>query len=109
MMNSMNIRNVAKCFAIWSVVLVVMAVGGCASAPPAASSSANGNAMTASQSAAPHAECLVCKYDADLACVDVTVSKETPLAIYDGKTYYFCSESCCKKFEKDPAKYVNQK
>ena len=110
-MNWMNVRNAAKYFAAWSMVFAVTMAGGCASqpAPPAASSSANGSAMTASQSAAPHAECLVCKYDADLACVDVTVSKETPAYIYEGKTYYFCSKSCCKKFEKDPAKYVNQK
>ncbi len=65
--------------------------------------------MTAGQAAAPHAECLVCKYDADLACVDVAVEKETPTYTYAGKTYYFCSKACCKKFEKDPAKYVNQK
>ena len=108
MLNWMNIRNAAKCFAAWSMVLAVTVAGGCAS-QPASSSSVNGRAMTASQSAAPHAECLVCKYDADLACVDVTVSKETPSYIYDGKTYYFCSKSCCKKFEKDPAKYISQK
>ena len=25
---------------------------------------------------------------------------------YKGKTYYFCSEDCKKKFDKEPAKYV---
>ena len=25
---------------------------------------------------------------------------------YDGKTYYFCSESCKEEFESDPEEYV---
>jgi len=25
---------------------------------------------------------------------------------YKGKTYYFCSDDCKKKFDKEPAKYV---
>jgi P-type Cu+ transporter len=25
---------------------------------------------------------------------------------YKGKTYYFCSESCARRFEEAPAKYV---
>lgn len=25
---------------------------------------------------------------------------------YDGKVYYFCSETCRESFEKDPASYV---
>ncbi|MFB3854386.1 MAG: YHS domain-containing protein [Vicinamibacterales bacterium] len=25
---------------------------------------------------------------------------------HDGKTYYFCSESCLEKFKADPAKYI---
>jgi len=28
---------------------------------------------------------------------------------HDGKTYYFCSEGCARKFEADPAKYMNGK
>jgi len=28
-------------------------------------------------------------------------------AKYDGKTYYFCSESCKKEFESDPEEYVS--
>ncbi|MDB5321027.1 MAG: hypothetical protein JWN40_2658 [Phycisphaerales bacterium] len=106
----MKIRDTMKGFAIVGIFLAVTMVGGCASSPSSpASSAAAGLAVTASQSAAPHAECLVCKYDADLACVDVKVVPETPSTTYDGKIYYFCSKSCCKKFEKDPAKYVNQK
>jgi YHS domain-containing protein len=104
----MNKQNVLLMSVLW---IAVAALGGCASSPtsPAAAAAPAGSAVTASQTTSPHAECLVCKYDADLACVDVTVSDSTPSTVYDGKTYYFCSKSCCKKFEKDPAKYVNQK
>jgi YHS domain-containing protein len=106
MSNWTNVQAVKR-FAILGLALVAMVAGGCASAPSTPTAAAE--AVTASQAAKPHAECLVCKYDADLACVDVTVSDSTPNTVYDGKTYYFCSKSCCKKFEKDPAKYVNQK
>ena len=27
-------------------------------------------------------------------------------AVHDGHTYYFCADACKKKFEADPAKYV---
>jgi YHS domain-containing protein len=54
----------------------------------------------------PHAECLVCKKNVDLACVDVAVDKDTPRETYNGKTYYFCSEECKGEFEKNPAKYA---
>src|SRR4051812_48984431 len=95
----MNIRDALKGFAIAGLAIVVMvAASGCASSPTAPAA-ATGSAVTASQTTSPHAECLVCKYDADLACVDVTVSDSTPSTVYDGKTYYFCSKSCCKKFE----------
>lgn len=56
----------------------------------------------------PHAECLVCKYDNDLACVDVKVEPGTPTALYGGKPYYFCSDHCRDEFSKSPEKYVNQ-
>ena len=29
-------------------------------------------------------------------------------AEYEGKTYHFCSESCLKAFQADPAKYVGK-
>jgi hypothetical protein len=54
----------------------------------------------------PHAECLVCKYNADLACVDVAVDGRTPHCMCDGKTYYFCSDECRRAFEKNPQKYL---
>jgi YHS domain-containing protein len=55
---------------------------------------------------ASHGECLVCKHNADLACVDVEVDKDTPRLDYAGKTYYFCSDKCKHDFEKNPAKYA---
>lgn len=29
-------------------------------------------------------------------------------ADYDGRTYYFCSTACQRKFEDDPEQYANQ-
>ena len=65
----------------------------------------------ASQSHAPTtqaacAECTVCKHNADLACVEVDVTANTPRAEYAGKTYYFCSEDCRSEFVKHPEKYA---
>jgi YHS domain-containing protein len=52
-----------------------------------------------------HAQCPVCKCEGDLACVDVKIEADTPHTTVDGKTVYFCSESCCCAFEKDPQAY----
>jgi YHS domain-containing protein len=57
----------------------------------------------------PHGECLVCKYENDLACVDIEVDKDTPHTTIDGKEYYFCSKECQKDFLKDPNKYTAKK
>jgi len=77
---------------------------GCASSPSTSNNvvSAGGGATTQ-----PHAECLVCKYNADLACVDVSVDSKTPHCACNGKTYYFCSDECRNAFEKNPAKYLS--
>ena len=79
-------------------LLIAIALGGigCASA------SRNESADTACQ-----AECLVCKKNADLACVKVNVNEQTPKFTYNGKTYYFCSEDCRDEFAKRPEKYVH--
>jgi YHS domain-containing protein len=87
-------------------ILIAFAVGspllltGCATAPAAPPSQATGGQQ--------HAECTVCKHNADLACIDVVVEKDTPRTGYDGKTFYFCSDQCRKKFEKEPAKYAKE-
>jgi len=56
-----------------------------------------------------HAECLVCKYNADLACLDVSINDQTPTFDYNGKRYYFCSEECRDDFAKNPQKYLPSK
>jgi len=55
-----------------------------------------------------HAECAVCKANADLACLDVTVTDQTPRYEYGGKTYYFCSNSCRDDFARHPEKYASK-
>lgn len=54
----------------------------------------------------PHAQCLVCKSEGDLACVDVTIEPDTPRFDYRGVTYYFCSEQCRADFAKRPNAYL---
>lgn len=54
----------------------------------------------------PHGECLVCKCNNDLACVDVPIDASTPRATADGNTYYFCSDECRREFLRAPAKYT---
>jgi YHS domain-containing protein len=72
----------------------------------AAGCAADGSSAAAS--AGPHAECLVCKKNADLACVDVSVSSKTPTYMYNGQTYYFCSDECHDKFMKNPEAYLKK-
>ena len=82
----------------FSCVLVITMLAGC--------QSATSDLMSAD--ARPHAECLVCKKNADLACVDIVVDKDTPCCGYNGKTYYFCSDECRAKFQKKPAEFAGR-
>ncbi len=75
-------------------------LGGCA-ANQSATASAKSTAACA-----VHSECLVCKKNADLACVDVDVDGKTPFLDFSGKRYYFCSDECRAEFQKNPAKFV---
>jgi len=50
--------------------------------------------------------CWVCVHENDLACVKVDVDDKTPSAVYQGKTYHFCSEECKKEFVANPEKYA---
>ena len=87
-------------FATACLIATMLAVlGGCAS---------NGDSSTREASSAAHAECCVCKYNNDLACVDVTVTDTTPRAVYQGKTYYFCSDDCRKDFQNRPDKWARR-
>ena len=47
---------------------------------------------------------LVCGMDVDPKDPDVTARKVE----YKGKAYFFCSDDCKAKFEKNPAAYVNK-
>jgi YHS domain-containing protein len=82
-----------------AILIVMLLAGGCATS---AQTPASVSATTQ-----PHAECLVCKHNADLACIDVTVDSQTPHCVCNGQTYYFCSDECRRAFEKNPAKYLS--
>ncbi len=55
-----------------------------------------------------HAECLVCRCAGDLACIDVEIESDTPRAVVEGQTFYFCSDECRCEFQEDPAEYVTR-
>jgi YHS domain-containing protein len=38
--------------------------------------------------------------------MDVDEKKVTQKTFYKGNTYYFCSATCKKEFDKDPSKHV---
>jgi hypothetical protein len=91
----MHSRSSTRFYAGALLLGALLAATACTTPPPEASSSQ-----------AQHAQCLVCKSEGDLACVDVTVRGDTPRAQYLGRTYYFCSEQCRTEFEKDPQRYL---
>lgn len=39
---------------------------------------------------------------------EFVVDASSPKAEHNGKTYYFCCSGCKKKFESDPAKFLNK-
>lgn len=78
-----------------SMTLLILA-GGCASQDVSATSSAQ------------RAECLVCKRNADLACVDIPVTANTARTEYAGQEYYFCSDDCRDAFGRKPSMYVSK-
>jgi YHS domain-containing protein len=88
-----------KCLMAVVVSVMWIGAGGCVSSDAPHQAASNGKSLC-------HAECLVCKYNADLACVDVAVDSNTPRCTCEGKTYYFCSDDCRHAFEKNPAKYL---
>jgi YHS domain-containing protein len=99
------------------VLLAACLLGGCASSnssdsptttPSPAESTPSASGTTASTRVGK-GECLVCKMNADLACIDVDVDKNTPSYVYNGHTYYFCSNDCRKEFARNPQKYLSTK
>ena len=106
-----------KSLSIASMLLAGGLLAGCASSgssnaptttPSPAQSTPTAYGTTASSTACK-AECLVCKKNADLACVDVDVDKKTPSYVYNGHTYYFCSNECKNEFARNPQKYLSTK
>ena len=79
--------------------LLAAVVAGCGATP---------DERAASAPAQPHSECLVCKANADLACIDIAVDDRTPAYVYSDKTYYFCSDECRKEFAKHPSRYARK-
>ncbi len=41
-----------------------------------------------------------------LCGMEVDEKKATATSVYHGRTYYFCTKTCKKAFEKDQEKYV---
>jgi YHS domain-containing protein len=98
----------AVCVALLAGLLAGCASSGSSNSPTTTPSPAEATPAAAA-SAPKNAECLVCKMNADLACIDVDVDKTTPSYTYNGHTYYFCSTECRDKFAKNPQKYLSTK
>lgn len=62
--------------------------------------------QTLTQSGQQIAKDPVCVYFADMGCIDVAVMENTPRSMYEGRTYYFCSQRCKEDFDKKPSKYL---
>lgn len=46
--------------------------------------------------------------ETDLVCGKEVEKDKAVTTAYNSKTYYFCSEECKNKFEKDPEKYIRK-
>jgi YHS domain-containing protein len=99
----------SRLFMAAAMLSAAIAAGGCVENQPARPASAEAVQASAAAPAKTHAECLVCKHENDLACVDLTVDDKTPRTTIDGKEYFFCSEACKKLLIKNPQKYLGQK
>jgi len=84
------------------MMLAGLAMGGCTENAPRSGSAALSKECC-------KAECLVCKHNADLGCVDVEVEATTPRMMYAGKEYFFCSDDCKKAFAANPPKFLGGK
>ena len=94
-----------QCVLVVAVMVACGMVGGCAGN----GAGAQDGSPKMMVHAAPRAECLVCKKNGDMACIDVEVDAKTPFADYNGKRYFFCSEECRKDFLKNPGAFVGGK
>jgi YHS domain-containing protein len=108
----MQMKRTTHAFGIGLIAVALL--GGCASSNPSTASPSSLSTASAASADSPSdrpcaAECLVCKKNADLACVDISVDKTTPTYAYNGKTYYFCSDECRNQFARNPTKYLSGK
>ena len=65
--------------------------------------------QTLTQSGQQIAKDPVCEYFADMGCIDVVVTENTPQSTYEEKIYYFCSQRCKTDFDKNPSKYLTKR
>jgi YHS domain-containing protein len=79
--------------------LLFFSVIGCAST----------RSQTLTQSGQQIAKDPVCEYFADMGCIDVEVTENTPQSTYEGEIYYFCSQRCKTDFDKNPSKYLTKR
>ena len=63
--------------------------------------------VASSETVDGHAVCPVCEWRGDLACLDVIIADDTPRCDWNGRTYWFCSDDCLARFEKDSARFVH--
>jgi YHS domain-containing protein len=42
-----------------------------------------------------------------ICLMEVDEKKAPAKSVHNGQTFYFCNESCKKKFEEDPEKYID--
>ena len=80
-----------------ATLLILLAL---ASASPACS------APRTHQLAPGHAECVVCASEGDLACLDVKIAADTPRTEWNGRSFYFCSDECRQRFEREPQRFT---
>jgi YHS domain-containing protein len=70
---------------------------------------AGSRSQTLTQSGQQIAKDPVCVYLADMGCIDVAVTENTPQSTHEGTTYYFCSQRCKTDFDKNPSKYLTKR
>ena len=46
------------------------------------------------------------RHPTSAACEMKVESATSPSLRYEGKTYYFCNDSCAKAFDQEPAEYA---
>ncbi len=76
------------------LITVCLLLSACASLPPVPPESA------------ARQQCLVCRHNRDFGCLEISKSPSTPQARYQGRTYWFCGESCHCDFVKSPENYM---